>query len=725
MIYQHAQLVEQLPDEILPGDHKVKVSNTDILPDVLANKIVGSSSISVTNTNVGGDEQLVIDTVDVADWSTTSNACRYFLVDYDGGSDSNVGYVDSTLGATIVPTGKALKTFGALLSIFPSIGNGRNAVILVKNRAAGAMYLKADGLTSDGLNLDHISGYYRFIVRGSTDLTNSATDKIRCGGVTAVAGPNGDGSWSCVAGCTVNSIVTAGGLTAEPGLLGYRIRFSGNITPGLANVCQMIHANSATTITTSADIASAPANGDTFFIEKPGVQVTGLSLDNPSDTNFWNRLSYTSYAPATNTSFGAAAGFFVTGGSLLATDLYGMSFMAVNTGSYMNRHTDTHVVMDIYPDESGTMITTGAGVRVTEPAASTDMLMNGMYCSILQNGCFIHSSATRTLACFVGGNQSVVTVGNSCVFWNTQLNVFSMGGAIDWCVGTRPTDPVTTRRSMRMTGSGVANGSRISINGPGLENGTYSTGGGLNNGIQNVDFTGSVNGIYIQQTGGALAIDGCTGTITGEGPGIRLYSTGQRLMLGRRLANTLIGTSSVLSVGITTATPVEIPTYAEINRCGFVDNSQNTICNFMHGTNPNGAISTETRYMYNAQGVTVNAGSIVRLSTTDSFVLAQANTEANSTNVLGVLINTTANGAPGYVALFGSIAAVLFDVAAPTVGKVYLSAASAGVATTTVPAVAATNQKLRMGHCLRSLGSNYGLVYLRPEFMPVLSDGNP
>ena len=68
---------------------------------------------------------------------------------------------------------------------------------------------------------------------------------------------------------------------------------------------------------------------------------------------------------------------------------------------------------------------------------------------------------------------------------------------------------------------------------------------------------------------------------------------------------------------------------------------------------------------------------------------------------------------------------MLYDEAAPAVGKVYWAAASAGVATTTVPAVAATNQKLRMGYCVRSLGSNFGLVYTRPEFMPVLSDGNP
>lgn len=725
IIFQHAQLVEQLPDEILPGDHKVKASHTDILPDVLGNKLVGTGSITITNTNIGGDEQLVIDTVDIADWSTTSSACRYFLVDYDGGNDSNVGYVDSTLGATIVPTGKAMKTLAAMKAILPAVGNDRSAVVLIKNRAAGAMYKESDGLTNASLDIGHLTGYHRFVIRGSSDLTNSATDKILCGGVTAVTGPNGDGSWSCVAGSTVNSIVTAGGLPAEPAALGYRIRFVGNITAGLANVCQMVHANSATTITTSADVAFAPALGDKFFIEKPGVQLAGLTIGSPAETNFWNRLSYTSYAPATGSSFASAAGFTISTGEFRSTSLYGMSFINVATGYYMDRHSVVHVSMDIYPDESGTMILTGTGTRISEPAAATNSLVNSEYCSILRNFCAIHSSSAFSLACFVGGTQSVVDIANSSIFWNMQLTVFSMGGAIDWSIGTRPTDPVTTRRNTRITSSGVAQGGRITIVGPGLENGTYATGGGLNNGIQNVDFTGSQTGIYIQQTGGALAIDGCTGTVTGDTPGIRIYSTGQRIMLGRRAANTLTGTTHTISVGITTATPTSIVTYPEIERCGFVDNSGNTICNFIHGTNPNGAIATETRYMTNASGVSITAGSIVRLSSTDSFTIAQADTEANSTNVLGVLLHTTANGSPGYVALFGSLAAVLFDVAAPSVGKVYLSAASAGVATTTPPAVAATNQKLRIGHCLRSFGSNYGLVYLRPEFMPILSDGNP
>ena len=93
----------------------------------------------------------------VADWDLTLT--RYFLVDYDGGDDANTGYVDAAAGATIVPTGLAKKTINAgLMDILPRTGNGRKCVVLVKNRAAGATYLDADGVTASDVDLSACTG---------------------------------------------------------------------------------------------------------------------------------------------------------------------------------------------------------------------------------------------------------------------------------------------------------------------------------------------------------------------------------------------------------------------------------------------------------------------------------------------------------------------------------------------------------------------------------------
>ncbi len=65
-------------------------------------------------------------------------------------------------------------------------------------------------------------------------------------------------------------------------------------------------------------------------------------------------------------------------------------------------------------------------------------------------------------------------------------------------------------------------------------------------------------------------------------------------------------------------------------------------------------------------------------------------------------------------------------VADPTVNDIaYVSEATAGYATATVPPVAGTNQKSRIGRVVSAVGGGTGiaLVMLDPELIPVLSDG--
>jgi len=104
-----------------------------------------------------------------------------------------------------------------------------------------------------------------------------------------------------------------------------------------------------------------------------------------------------------------------------------------------------------------------------------------------------------------------------------------------------------------------------------------------------------------------------------------------------------------------------------------------------------------------------------------TVIAARADTAANAANVLGITENTASAGALVYI-LNGDYVWVNFD-AAPTVPAIaYLSTATAGRATTTIPAVAGTNQKLRLGHVMSAVGT-LGLVAWKPEVLAVLADG--
>src|SRR6201999_511118 len=148
-------------------------------------------------------------------------------------------------GAPIAPAGLALKTVERLLQILPPIGNRRQVAILLANAsAAGTAYLKQDGLTPDTLDLSHLVGYATTLARGSTDLTNSAADKVAAGAMQGQVGPGGGGVWTAAAGGTATSVtVASGALTAEPGLIGMRVRFTGNVTGALAGVTTNIQGN--------------------------------------------------------------------------------------------------------------------------------------------------------------------------------------------------------------------------------------------------------------------------------------------------------------------------------------------------------------------------------------------------------------------------------------------------------------------------------------------------
>lgn len=209
-------------------------------------------------------------------WTPTQ--CRYFFLDNIAGNDSHVGFLDrspghSFTGGEVAAVDAAkIKTVERLLQILPRNGNGRMAKILFKFRSAGTCYLMADGVTLADLDLTGVDGY-RWLGRcGSTDLTNTTNDMTAAGGIIAVAGPNGDSSYTALTAGGTGVTIASGSFGTDTDGAGLRVRFQGNVNPDVENLCLPIYRiDSTTQLTYSHPAFPVPDVGDKFFIERVGV----------------------------------------------------------------------------------------------------------------------------------------------------------------------------------------------------------------------------------------------------------------------------------------------------------------------------------------------------------------------------------------------------------------------------------------------------------------------
>lgn len=290
-------------------------------------------------------------------WATTM--VRFFFVDYDAGNDANAGYIDAAPGTvfTTEPDSRKIKTLTRLREIMYYSGAGRICAVLIKPRAGGAMYLDPTG-GNDSLIVDGVFGFKNLIVRAS-DLTNSTTDKITCGGMTVHAGPNGDGSWTVAAGATTSSMtVAAGALPTSNAGAGFRIRFATGTAANLTAPRTTWKLTTATsTIEPTNNFAAAPANGDTFFIEKPSLQVAGIQYLGANG----QRLS------GTSTIFGRVI-FAGINASTQGASIVGAGSMGIAFCNFANPTTTIGILADSgnviavipsYSDEAGTSRTVG------------------------------------------------------------------------------------------------------------------------------------------------------------------------------------------------------------------------------------------------------------------------------------------------------------------------------------------------------------------------------
>jgi hypothetical protein len=216
---------------------------------------------------------------DVADWDITK--VRYIFLDGDAGVDTNIGYIDAapgtdftSLAATVAAV--KVKTTHRVNEIRKRIGAGRMCVVLIKPRAARALYDHA--VLGDGAGVEdrsQLTGYSLLHTRGS-DLTNSLADRKQLGFVTA------DGPFpvaGVISGLPIGQALKLTGLTAtDPYVLAsYRLRIvtSGGATIYAAVAWGDTTGAGAANIVTAWFIPGSVNPGDTAYLEVPGVVLYG------------------------------------------------------------------------------------------------------------------------------------------------------------------------------------------------------------------------------------------------------------------------------------------------------------------------------------------------------------------------------------------------------------------------------------------------------------------
>lgn len=617
----------------------------------------------------------------VAMWDPTK--ARYFFLDYEAGNDANAGYLDAPPG-TVFTSGQVdavkIKTFTRLKQIIPYLGNNRIAVVLVKFRPAAATYLDDDGVTATEMDWTPYTGYKILLKRGSTDLTNSVADRAQCGFVTLIAGPGASGEWTVTTGGTTTSFTVASGTLTAEAAVGARARFTGNVTSGLANVNVMIRQNTTTVLTTTST-GTAPANGDTFFIEVPGaivdkwiVNSTHGGEDINTSTARMSSLTIgigVANAAADSMRFTGIAEW-VSGIETTSTSSAANQLVVANIQSFGCR--------SAWLDETGASRATGFGARVRGA-----FIFRRISSLFLTEFGWAKASVAEGVR-FQGITGAPAAIGSNSVFMSpiqlSQCRTHTSGSQAGVLASFRSVGGLT-----------LANGSIMNLNAIAFESCT----------------TACIR--FIQDVRGAtVLIQSCTG------------STGNTSVVFSAL-NGCTNCTFIFSGNTVTATGGDIitsdnalATFAGLALTNVVDKNGNS---YQDATL--GRIVDTCVPVTNQSGGALSVGQIVRSNGTSGQVTkAQADTAANAT-AIGVMVTAPANAALGYMAMMGT-PYVLFD-ATPTAGSLlYLSAGTAGNATTTLPAASGTNQRQRLGRVINVV-STHGRVVWRPELVPTTSDG--
>lgn len=633
----------------------------------------------------------------VATWSTTSPL--FVAFDNENGHDASATPATSATTAFAAP----FRTWDGYLasSWFKYLGAGRQLVHLFKPRSDGGVYLNSSGSAADLTWRAAASNTYRYLsFEGTTDGSNDATDRIRAGGVTAIAGPNADGSWTVAAGTTQSLLVTAAGAIAADAAVGYRIRMTSG---ALLNRTQAITKNTAgagAQFSLDATMGAIPANGDTFVIETFGVRFANVQIDLGGASEFNTDSSAAAFLNQVSMvkGIGSEGSFVMTGPGRRA-----LCGFCGSTSSTAQIRFDSFNELTLQGTMSAydTGITIRCGFGFLTPA--TVSLRNISSAGISSSG-FLGQLALTSVINTSCGLSGACAFAKSLVHSspNAQITIgrFGLGNLTD----TRFYG--ITANTAAFEFSGTASSFSIDVQGCTFENIA---------GQPCIRIKGNSLGGAAPRGGVALHLDSCSNGAAGGNTDVVLDVTGS---LGGQFRCGTIGANTVTATAgdIRLAGPA-IAAFADLAFTNVIDQNGNNV------------IGTGGRYVdqcvrvTNKNGSALAAGDSVRGNgTTRQVVKAQASTLANASNLVGVMVTSPATDAEGYMVPPGGVVMAQFD-GAPALGIGYLSVGTAGQMTTTIPPAAATNQKLRQGIVLETLSGNKAKVSYRPEILPVLADG--
>jgi hypothetical protein len=719
----------------------------------------------------------------IADWAP--DTVRFFMVSSVTGSDSNRGWADGAPDASL-----AIRTWTRLLEILPRDGGGRTAVVLVEGAitdfammgftgyghliirgtgdvpTAGAVRFSnttADKIACGAVPAPGASATgYRLAFSAVTITAATATSPIECTAAAhglatgdkimvfagaangtidlhgvqtiTVTGPDtftcdgtvGRGTftgtcaahrWKLTAVDASPVAFTDDMVSAADSLLGFRVRFAYNTTTAaLRNRSFGIIASGLDTIVPpQSPHLFGMVGTDTLYIEQPGVSV-------------WSQYLMFDLYNVNDMKMSVAG---LRTGDLYTQDTRGLDYtLCFNAHQYSNGEGFGHVLYDCdsayfsstFTDESLGYRNLGYGSRFEGGG----------------NGSCFNVYDTREVT------GMIAVVFSSFSAWDVPQCEFSGVGSLDFYssfFGSGLTVDAGEYASIGSVDYAYGNGiTRVNKGGiVGAGRGRLVLGGVQ---ITNCAADGSTQNAVELGAECSVALLGVYGTRGNPRFG---------LLMGPESGGSKGGGESVVKLTAITWTaqpPVTVAgALGDVALCVPVDsfgvvpweniakqNFRDGYMNSIVAASADPLVAMSAPMSYSAGATDVLAYRICKVSGQRTVDHAQADSAANATGVVCVAQNGTAlaSSLAGIVGIGSGQTFIEFDTsggkAAPAVGDMaYLSPDTAGMAQTVTPAVAGTNQKLRLGRVVAIDTSRpaVAVVDFRPELLPSAADGNP
>lgn len=636
----------------------------------------------------------------VAGWPIAN--MRIYTVDGVNGDDTNVGFADAAgttsadYEAAVVAAGAvAKKTVPGLAAIFPRLGSGRLVeVIFAAGSYAGSPADFLNGTTGYAVGCPIVRGTRTVASAAATAFTGTIEDLICAGGVTGT-GLHAAGYTDLTAAAAPDAELIPGALVGggvpdfddEPNLpYGIRLRFdAATQTASLRNVARQICEVDPITekLFFQTDVQpDDPAFADVIYLEEPGVVFEdACELNTGSD----------------------GGGFYSSGPTFIG--IKWADTLLLHTGGYKFVFCQTDL---LYSETTGHVQT---AQDFEHPVQGTIMVGGGLRCDS-SSSLFYGSYYLRGLS--VAG-QLVIAATGTDVRWDVGCGAEQL--VVSECTG----DKVTVTH---------ANFGFSTVSSSGLQ------------GLPHLYGFGSAGGI-LQIRNSEVTLSYLKVTDAGGQAGIRIYGKSTVQFSGD-----VSGTGANVGLDLTDATdsdvivldgaaltkPTITGTLGDIRFAGQaidtwaaldLEDAWDIAGNHLSQTLDDGVsggvpqthrIDRSATAGDNNTGGPLGAFSVVRsIAGGATLALAKASpaTVEPTQGVYGILRNATPDGAKGLVGGFSGIKVVEFD-AAPTVGATaYLSAVTAGLATTAIPTLGIA---IPLGTVVGVRTGNFGL--LRIGFEP-------